>query len=140
MKTDLEYLYCILSLLDKNPKNHVNLYHKTTIQIDSVLEFEDFFEDWISKYLHSSDKFNFHFTVYCYFYYLNNKSLFKDGNDYITPMTDYTHTILVNFKKLNFKENLNREYGILNYIKMDIISKTKYYIRRIQLKELINEN
>lgn len=52
MKTDLEYLNCILSLLDKNLNNHWNEYHKSTIKIDNILQFEEFFQDWTSIYLH----------------------------------------------------------------------------------------
>lgn len=140
MKTDLEYLYCILSLLDKNSKNHWNEYHRTNIQIDNILQFEDFFKDWSSIYLFglgddNLNKINFHFRIYCYFFYLNNKDLFKNDNDYISSMIDYSNTTLASFKEVKDKNLM-----VMDYINEDIISKTKFYIRRIKLKELINEN
>ena len=68
-------------------------------------------------------------------YIQDNKEIFNNDNDYITPMVNYTNTTLASFKEIKDIILIR-----LEYINKDIISKTKYYIRRIKLKELINEN
>lgn len=134
MKTDLEYLNCILSLLDKR---------RIGVHGYNLLKFEEFFNDWTAIYLNINDtsiivnRFNHYFIIYCYFFYLNNKELFEDVNQSscISTMVDCTNKTLKSFKELK-----RDGFEVSNYIKKDIVSKSKFFIRRIKLKELINEN